>query len=292
MKIVMTILVRDEEDIIRENILFHLACGVDFFIVMDHKSKDATPTILKEFEAKGLLHYIYEPGEGHHQSERVTRMARMAYTMYNADWVINNDADEFWYPADGNLKNAISTLGNRFNKVAVKRHNFVFVEGCNDPFYKNLIYREAFSRNPTGGTLPPKALHRGDEKVVVCEGNHEVEHISDPLLTRILRRLRIFKKTDVPIEIFHFPYRSVSQIKQKVWHLPHRYQNIPEIGKKIFSLTFEEISQLDGYQTFLKRNTYNHKRLSNALSSGELVKDERFREFYVQKCMVTGNNTF
>ena len=35
MKIVMTLLVRDEQDIIRENIEFHLSMGVNFFIAAD-----------------------------------------------------------------------------------------------------------------------------------------------------------------------------------------------------------------------------------------------------------------
>ena len=38
MKIVMTLLVRDEQDIIRENIEFHLSQGIDYFIATDNIS--------------------------------------------------------------------------------------------------------------------------------------------------------------------------------------------------------------------------------------------------------------
>ena len=96
MKLVMTLLVRDEQDIIRENIEYHLAQGVDFFIATDNRSVDATTNILKEYEARGLLHYIYEGSDDYSQHAWVTRMARMAYKEFGADWVINNDADEFW----------------------------------------------------------------------------------------------------------------------------------------------------------------------------------------------------
>ncbi len=38
MKLVMTLLLRDEEDIVRENLDFHLAQGVDRVIVTDNGS--------------------------------------------------------------------------------------------------------------------------------------------------------------------------------------------------------------------------------------------------------------
>lgn len=46
-KITMTLLVRNEQDIIAENIWFHHALGVDSFIVMDNLSTDATADIVK-----------------------------------------------------------------------------------------------------------------------------------------------------------------------------------------------------------------------------------------------------
>lgn len=49
----MTLLVRDEQDIIRENIEFHLSQGVSFFIVTDNLSADGTAAILKEYEEMG-----------------------------------------------------------------------------------------------------------------------------------------------------------------------------------------------------------------------------------------------
>ena len=50
MKIIMTLLVRDEEDVLRQNIDFHLSQGVDFIIATDNLSVDSTKDILKEYE--------------------------------------------------------------------------------------------------------------------------------------------------------------------------------------------------------------------------------------------------
>ena len=89
MKLIMTLLVRDEEDVLAANIEFHCAQGVDFFIVMDNKSEDATPEIIKTYAAEGIAHYIYEGDDDYNQTAWVTRMARMAATDFGADWVIS-----------------------------------------------------------------------------------------------------------------------------------------------------------------------------------------------------------
>ena len=110
MKLIMTLLVRDEEDIIRANILYHLDRGVDFIIATDNNSRDSTPSILMDFQRQGCLHLISETDDDYSQSEWVTRMARMAATDFGADWIINSDADEFWWPLKMDLKNFFSEV--------------------------------------------------------------------------------------------------------------------------------------------------------------------------------------
>jgi len=107
-KIVMTLLVRNEEDILRYNIDFHLSRGVDFIIVTDNGSTDSTGDILREYEERGILHLIDEPTHNHNQAEWNNRMAEIARDQYDADIIFHCDADEFWYPKSGNLKDEIA----------------------------------------------------------------------------------------------------------------------------------------------------------------------------------------
>ena len=80
MKIVMTLMVRDEADIIDTLIKFHLASGVDFIVATDHDSADGTSEILERYAAGGVLHRlaVSSPVKAKRQAEWVTRMARMA----------------------------------------------------------------------------------------------------------------------------------------------------------------------------------------------------------------------
>lgn len=107
-KLIMTLLVKDEEDIIEKNIRFHIAMGADGFIVTDNGSNDKTPEILEKLKKEGfVLEIIKEPNQDYKQNLWVDRMIKLARNKYKADWVINADADEFYYSKDLNLKKSI-----------------------------------------------------------------------------------------------------------------------------------------------------------------------------------------
>ena len=53
MKVVMTMLVRDEEDILDAQLAFHLNAGIDFVIATDHRSQDGTTEILERYAREG-----------------------------------------------------------------------------------------------------------------------------------------------------------------------------------------------------------------------------------------------
>ena len=53
MKLAMTLIVRNEADIIEDNLRYHRAQGVDFFIVLDNGSTDGTVEILERTSERG-----------------------------------------------------------------------------------------------------------------------------------------------------------------------------------------------------------------------------------------------
>ena len=56
----MTLVVRDEADVIEANLRYHLAQGVDFVIATDNASADGTLEVLERYADAGRLHLIQE----------------------------------------------------------------------------------------------------------------------------------------------------------------------------------------------------------------------------------------
>ena len=63
MKVVMTLLARDEADIVDSWLDFHLNAGTDFVIATDNRSRDGTTEILERYAREGHLLRIGVEGE-------------------------------------------------------------------------------------------------------------------------------------------------------------------------------------------------------------------------------------
>ena len=205
MKLAMTLLVRDEADIVDAQIAYHLHAGVDFVVATDNRSEDATTEILERYAREGVLHLIREPGDDLRQSEWVTRMARLAATDFGADWIVNADADEFWLARGATLKELLAAVPQRFGAVRGAWRNFVPRPDDERLFAERMtarLCRPSFHPHPLSTHF--KSAHRGRADVRIGRGNHEA--LADDLVA-----LRGW----YPIEILHFPVRSYEQCRRK-----------------------------------------------------------------------------
>ena len=96
MRLVTTLMVRDEADIVGAMLTHQREQGVDHVVVTDNASVDGTVEILRSnSSARDSSTLWHDPEHRKQQYRVVTRMARYAATELQADWVINADADEF-----------------------------------------------------------------------------------------------------------------------------------------------------------------------------------------------------
>jgi glycosyltransferase involved in cell wall biosynthesis len=267
MKLVMTLLVRDEADIIDDHIAFHLAAGVDFIIAADNGSTDGTTEILEKYAHDGVLHRI-DLSDPFSQVEVVTQMARLTATRFEADWVINSDADEFWCARTGTLKEVVSAVPPRFGSVRGMWRNFVArPHGGPAWFAERMTIR---THKTTRGVHPfnPhfKTVHRASPDVEVGGGNHNV---SGSGLTPLMGWY--------PIDILHFPIRSLDQFERKFLRWWQITAVDGEASNPYYNLVRDahregRIAEL--YEPFV----VDDEQLGRGLAEGTLVEDTRLRD--------------
>lgn len=215
MKLIMTLVVRDEEDILETQLHYHRAQGVDFFLVLDHRSVDSTRNILTDYENRGWLKWFAIDTLQRDQGRWVTALAQKAFHKHQADWVINNDADEFWWCEKGTLKAYLSQVPAAYRLVYAARTNFWAPNTSEqsethapEPFWKQQVQAQQRPLNFLGEPLSGKICHRGESDIIVHHGNHSV----DPMQAEDIAPAN----PTISLGIFHFPLRSYPQFEQKV----------------------------------------------------------------------------
>lgn len=266
MKLVMTLIARDEADIIDAQIAFHLSAGVDLVLATDHASSDGTTDILERYEREGHVRLVRESGD-YHEVEWRTAMARAAATEHGADWVFASDADEFWWPRGGDLKDVLSTIPARYGIVRGFWRPFVARPDDGAFFAERMTIRlspQAPINDPLSQWRPnAKVLHRADPGVSVGRGNHGVTGTDFVPL-----------RGWYPVEVLHFPHRSREQFERKalLWKSTEKVRY-----HEAHRTAHDAIASGRGDETW-DALVVDDAELERGVSAGALVVDERLRD--------------
>ena len=266
----MTLVVRDEEDVLPANLDYHLAQGVDVVLVIDHGSSDGTPEILSEYERTGRVRVFRDEDRAHDQSARVNRLLRIAAEEHRADWVIHCDADEFWMPLAGSLRDVFAAVPERYGYMVVNRTNLVPVEAEGEAFHQRMVVRERRSENLRGMDLEPKVAQRPAASSSVAPGNHSLEApVMDPA-------------PDIgAVEVVHFPIRTFKQFEQKVINTGIGYELLQE---RASGIGIDQLELLERHRQGTLHDYYAGQcpdldQVEKGLDAGELVADNRLQVF-------------
>ena len=166
MKLVLTLVVRTEADVADAQIAYHLNAGVDFVIAAADQESRTTTEMLEAYERNGHLRMLR--GDEAEGPDLRTRMARLA-TEHGADWVINAEPAEFWWPRGESLKDVLAPIPPRYTIVQGLRRPFVETAGGNEPFSERMTQRRSVEDSGGRPSELLRGVHRADPNVVVHE---------------------------------------------------------------------------------------------------------------------------
>lgn len=225
MRLVITVMVRDEVDIMAAWVEHHVDQGADLIIATDNGSVDGTTEVLQAYADLGVLELHHDPVYRKQQRAVVTAMARRAAAQHGADWVINADADEFWVPCDKNLslRSAFGAIPLSLGAFTAPVTNLVGPPAMPGSSIGRSLWRDrrtpeqlhevAIFAQPT-----EDSVHRGDPEVRVSQGNHKVS-------------LKSTGEPDVAVavEVLHLPWRSWTQYERRVVNTGRSYEANPDL---------------------------------------------------------------
>jgi glycosyltransferase involved in cell wall biosynthesis len=260
-KIVMTLRARNEADILDAQLAFHLNAGVDFVVAIDNGSSDGTSEILESYARDGYLDVTYDPAD-YRQGEWVTWMARRAATEFGADWVVNSDADEFWWPRGGSLKDVLAAVPARYGSVRGMWRHFAPRPDDDGFFAERMTVRVC---NPGAEDNSPftarfKTAHRATAAVEVLPGNHRA---LGPGLDPI--------RGWYPIDVLHFPIRSLR-------HFTEKYLRQWALLRTRFGEAAHNAQEGGRMREFYEAYLVDDAALAKGLADGTLAVDTRLRD--------------
>lgn len=272
--LIMTLLVKNEEDVLEENLLFHKAMGVDGFIITDNNSTDRTMDIIEKYRAKGWVkEVINESATNYEQKKWVDRMIRKAKQNYGADWVVNADADELWYSPAGNLKKELSvTHANVLDcemRSAYPEEGKPFwewtkmVKPVDDPRRYGLSAYSIFTRQYK------KVIHRTTCYLQISMGNHKVV---------------MLPKRSVPalVRVYHYNVRGEQHFIEKMVNggLQLEHQSSQHVGRhwRYFYKLYQEGRLKGEYARVIGAHAYDR-----LCADGFIYRDTTIADFFREK---------
>ena len=265
MSVILTLLVRNEIDIIKTHLDYHLSLGIDHIIITDNLSDDGTEEILQEYSKLDNITVLKEEEDNYAQSKWVTKMAHYAQEKLNAEWIIHSDCDEFFIPYQwSQIHEILGQFSKRIDFVNIERYDFVPLLVLDGNPIKNMVHKKMVSTNILGHRLPPKVIHRNIPKLVVDAGNHSISYPTN-----------LISLDCQEVEIFHYPVRSLSQFESKIGLGANACALNTELDPNICGhwRHLHEIQRNVGLKEEYNEMIYDEIKLREEIDQGVLVRD-------------------
>jgi hypothetical protein len=224
-------MVRNEADIVRANVRYHLAAGFDRLLIVDNASTDGTRGALKELGRDPRVRWTRDRGS-FRQGEVFTELARQAFAE-GADWVAPVDADDFWYARNSSIKEVLAA--SRTSALRVRHLDFIQRRGQRESSPDELLTMTRRVFEPVARAQAPellaagkisyvqmarlhKVVGRASEAMKMVKGAHSLDGVEGPVA-----------ETD-GLVLLHAPLRSLAQLDARASSADRRFGTGASLG--------------------------------------------------------------
>lgn len=186
-----------------------------------------------------MLHLTHEPSRVFDQAAWVNRMGRIAHNQYGADLVFHCDADEFWYPRSGSLKNELLARP-LVDVLSVSVVNVIL---------RNKNGEELFPIDAIYAATNP--LPKSQRKMELSQDQHETSLLLYKHAGKVIYKLRkgylsvgwghhsiktgreqkaYCSGSSRDIKVFHFPVRGFNQFVKRTVNHGEGHENFHKIA--------------------------------------------------------------
>ena len=253
-EIALIMMVKNEEDIIFENLAWHFSLGFRKFIIINNLSTDQTKQKIESFIQLTKDHtkvfVIEDPIFEYIQSRITTGAYDFARSVWpEVKWFFPVDADEFWL-SEHSLQQTLSKIPEDIDMISsVGTRYYASNDYYNfDPsskFYQKLHYRTNHIPLNEKPKLSKIAI-RAKNNILIHQGNHSANRIDNCNNTP----LKSMDGNIIGITMYEYPVRSPEQIHKKLFNGMQANLKAKELGV----ICKQCGSHWDGYANYLKNN--------------------------------------
>jgi glycosyltransferase involved in cell wall biosynthesis len=225
MRIAANLGVKDEVELVERTIAHLRAIGVDHINAFDACSTDGTTELLRKHESEEGFWFIQINNQEPDGLEKIWLHKNLELAKRSeADWVIFLDADEYWIPATGSLRDCAVLADS--DLLSVDRYNvpmgptgLLMPDELTPSNYEELLlyvepipnfrpYLEAHPETPWVRGVPmPKIMARPSRIGVLTHGMHDVVAAGHEPLQR---------SRPCDLLIAHLPFTTPARFKRKI----------------------------------------------------------------------------